>query len=198
MLVSDFSKFILPEVIGCPDPLLEQAVLQSAFYFCDQTGAWDEVAETIQLEAGVDQYELDQPSGAIALRVRDLWIDGNRVPSGQLSIASGMKSFDSANSFGIVTIRPTPTQAAAMQVRVVYAPMSTAKTLPDMLMQRYETAISSGVKARLMLMNGVAWANPTLGAFHKQSFDAAITEARNESIYDRAGGCIYVKPRAFK
>jgi hypothetical protein len=197
MLVSDFSKFILPEVVGCPDPLLEQAVLQSAFKFCDETGAWDELSEVIPLESGVDQYELEYPTGAIALRVRDLWIDGFRVSPGQLSIANRSTSFDSANGFGIVTIRPTPTQAAVMQVRVVYAPLSTAKILPDMLLQRYEAAISSGVKSRLMLMNGVTWANPTLGTFHKQSFEAAITEARNESIHDRAGGCVYVKPRKF-
>jgi hypothetical protein len=196
MLVNDFSRFILPEVVGCPDPLLDRTILQAAFHFCDHTGAWSEIQDPIILTPGRGEYEIDVPPEAVALRARDVFIDGTRIPPGQFAFSNG-RHFDSAKELGLIFLRPAPMTAASMQIRAVFAPLLTAKRLPDFLLSRYEGAISSGVKARLMMMPGVSWSNPQLGQFYQTGYQNAVAEARAESVQDGASGSLYVPPRRF-
>jgi hypothetical protein len=58
-------------------------------------------------------------------------------------------------------------------------------------------AIASGAKARLLMMPGVPWSNPALGAYYRQSFDASIIDARIEEMHDRVPGRLTVQPRIF-
>lgn len=197
MLVSDFSRFILPEVVGCPDPLLSQAIVQTAFDFCDKTGAWDEMVDEVSIIAGESAYELPSQRGAMPLRVRDVWINGSRMNSGQVSSGAIGVRYDSAAEHGSITIRPTPSADSAMVLRVIYAPTMTATSLPDILLSRYEQAISAGTKARLMLMPGASWTNPQLAIAHRQMYDAAVTDARIEAAFDRANGSIHIPPVRF-
>ena len=43
MQAAAFSALVLPEVIGCPVPLLLQRVMLVANQFCAESGVWDEV-----------------------------------------------------------------------------------------------------------------------------------------------------------
>lgn len=202
MLVSDFSRFILPEVVGCPDPVLHQAIVQTAFEFCDRTGAWSELlsdsdlyCESTQIQESAS-YLLPSTKDAIALRVTGVWINGVSVTSTQ--IASGLikAGYHSAVSHDVVTITPAPKGDFSITFKVVFAPKMSALSLPDM-MARYERAISAGAKARLMLMPNTTWTNPQLAVLHRQTFDSAVTDARIESVFDRVGGSIRIQPIRF-
>lgn len=202
MLVADFRKYIQTEVIGCPIPTVDQAVLLAAYEFCDVSGAWNELQDEVLTKVGVSQYDIDYPTQSIPLRIRDLWINGNRVTSEQMrnlpSIALGTPvSFNSANEFGVVTLSPAPAYEYRMQMRVVFAPARNATQLPDALMTRYMEAISAGAKSRLMLMPKVEWSNPQLATYYRNQFDAGVHDARNESIHDRASGSLAIVPRRF-
>lgn len=197
MLVSDFSRFILPEVVGCPDPLLSQAIVQTAFDFCDKASAWDALVNDIPVTSGTASYTLPVVTDAMALRAKDVWINGIRIDNGRISAGAVDVTYDSASGFGVITIRPVPQQDGSMSLRVVYAPTLTATTLPDMLLSRYEQAISAGTKARLMLMPSTAWTNPQLAVVHRQAYESAVTDARIESTFDRASGSIYIPPIRF-
>lgn len=197
MLVNDFSRFILPDVVGCPDPVLQQAIVQTAFDFCDKTGAWDALVNDIIVTSGTASYTLPAVTDAMAMRAKDVWINGIRIDNGRISRGSVDVTYDSANGFGAITIRPTPQQDGSMSIRVVYAPTLTATTLPDWLMARYEQAISAGTKARLMLIPNTGWSNPQLAVMYRQMYDAAVTDARIESSFDRASGSIHIPPIRF-
>lgn len=197
MLVNDFSRFILPEVVGCPDPVLHQAIVQTAFELCDETSAWCELVNDERIMAGQSVYELPPVSGAIPLRAKDVWINGTKVDNGRIGVRSFDIRYDSADEFGSITIRPTPVQDAELAMRVVYAPSMKAATLPDWLLYRYERAISAGTKARLMIMPNTAWTNPQLAVVHRQTFDSSVADARIESAFDRASGSIHIPPIRF-
>lgn len=205
MKVSDFSRFILPEVIGCPDPVLEQAVVQTAYEFCDKTGAWDEVQDPQALVAGTGDYDIDVPPGAILMRVRNVWIDGQAVASETFERVAVMSRdlgspvyFNAAIDRAQIRLFPTPSaDGGQMVVRAVYAPAMTATSLPDFLLQRHTDAISSGAKARLMLMPNMVWSNAQLGSYHSDRFTSGIVSARIESLHDRVEGSPRVSPRSF-
>lgn len=206
MKLSDFSRFVIPEVIGCSDPLMEQALIQVAYEFCDKSGAWDELQEPQPLISGVPDYEIDVPQGAIALRVVHASIDGRMLhpePLANVQHLSATQSdprfFNSAIERGAVRLFPTPGRSGQkLELMVAFAPSMTANSLPDFLMQRHADAIASGTKARLMLVPGQSWSNPQLGAYYSDRFQQGIVDARIERLHGRVSGSLQVQARKFR
>ena len=60
---SDFSPYVLPHVIGCPDPTMEQHVRLAAIEFFRRTLSWREVLDSV-LTDGTERVELEAPTGA--------------------------------------------------------------------------------------------------------------------------------------
>lgn len=205
MKVHDFSRWITPEVLGCPDPVVDQAIVSTVFEFCDQSGAWDEVQDPVTVEAGVSDYDIPAPAGAIALRVMDVLLNGRPLRSVSFKEAAMTQQvaaptvYTSSVERGIVRLSPAPKETGdQLQVRAVYAPAMTATVLPDFLMQRHAETIAAGTKARLQLMPGVTWSNPSLASVYAQRFQSGLIDARMESLYGRNNGAIRIEPKVFK
>lgn len=205
MKVHDFARWILPEVLGCPDPVVDQAIVSTVYEFCDQTGAWDEVQDAQTVEVGVGDYDIPAPTGAIPLRVLDVSLDGRLLQSAPyrtslltLNVATPI-AYTSSIERGLIRLAPAPTVSGGqLVVRAAYAPSMTATILPDFLMQRFAEVIASGTKARLQLMPGVSWSNPTLASVYAQRFNNGMLDARTEALYGRNNGSIRIEPKVFK
>lgn len=210
MQLSAFYPYVLPEVQGCPDPMLAQAVRSAVFEFCRETLAWTELQDAVPLVDGVADYELNVPSGAFALTVRDVWVGARRLtpvtlralgqamPDWQTARGSEPSHYNSAAERGVIRVFPMPLYAtAALTMRVAYAPTATATTAPDFLGQRHMEAMAAGAKARLLLIPGMSWSNPALGAHYRTVFEGEIFQARIEEAYDRTPGSLSIRPRSF-
>lgn len=192
MFLRDLHKFILPEVLGCPDPLLDQAISQTAFEFFDRSGAWMEVSVE-DLVLTESEYELPVVSGAIALRIRDAWINGQRLTPASMRMQVGL-SFHSGGGQVFKLNQPV---AGQITLRTVYAPSMTARAIPDSVGLRYSDAISSGTKARLMLMPAVGWSNPNLATYYANRFQSGIVDAFADAEHDHTLGSLSIVPRRF-
>ena len=211
MLLSNFHPFVATEVIGCPYPTLDQALLLTAIEFCRETKAWTESQDPIILIEGVNEYEIDVPTGAYVQTVRDVWIGSHRLqpvtmsglqnamPDWLSAKGSEPSYYNMAGELTLLRVYPTPTAVTgqAMVVRASYVPTMSATSLPDFLGQRHLDAIASGAKARLMAMPGVPWTNTELSIYYRANFDKAILNTRIEEAHDRVPGTIRVQPRAF-
>jgi len=211
MNTDDFLPYVLPEVIGAPDPLVKQHIVSASAEFCSKTLAWTDAQDPIPLVDGEPEYEIDCPSGAYALTVRDVTIGGTRLvpvtvdqlpqvlPNWQTAQGSEPSYYNASGTRGSIRVYPTPanTTGQSMTVRAAFVPVSGASTLPDFLGQQHMEVIASGAKARLLMMPGVAWSNPVLAAYHKTLFDAGIVDARIAEQHDRVPGSLRAKYRAF-
>lgn len=202
MLVDALYPFVLPEVIGCPEPLLAQQIMLTAHSFCTETGVWDEVQDPILTSAGIADYEIDAPASAEMLRVRSVWLDGRELSPKQMRTPlvanfGTPSSYHAALARGQITLDAKPQAKQSLVVRAVYAPKLTGQALPDFLLLRYVLAIASGAKARLMLMPGQAWSNPALAQFHAAQYQGAVIDARIDMERDNLTGSLRVKPRPF-
>lgn len=213
MTPEGFAPYVLPQVIGCPDPLLKQAVVMAAIEFCQQTLAWTEIQDPVQLVSGLADYDLEAPSSdAIVITVRDVWIGIRRLtaismqqlpqtmPGWQTIESSEPLYYNSAHDRSVIRLFPKPSSppiGSALIMRAAYMPTPNAATLPDFLGQRYMDVIASGAKSRLMTMPGVPWSNPALGTYYRQLFDAGIVDARISEAHDRTPGSISVQSRRF-
>jgi len=205
MNLDAFKPLVLAEVIGCPDPLLNQAILMAAAQLCRESMAWTEFQDPIRLVDGVSDYGIDVPTGANLLTVRDVWVGNRRLEArvSQLIVPGEQSSvpmyYNMARDRSLLSVFPMPmaSNGATLSVRACYFPLPTATTLPDFLGQDYMDAIASGAKARLMMMPNVPWSNPNLGDYYRNNFDASLIEARIEEMHDRAPGRLTVQPRSF-
>ena len=210
MKLEAFHPYILTEVLGCPEPTMNMHLVSAAAEFCRETLAWTEVQDPVALQADVSDYEMDMPAQAYALTMRDVWLGSRRLrpmtlhglqdamPDWQTQRSNEPVYYNMARDRNSVSVFPIPNASAgALVMRMAFCPTASATTLPDFLGQEYMEVIASGAKARLMLMPGQSWANPQLGAYHRQQFDNGILNARIEEAHDRVPGTITVQPRRF-
>lgn len=207
MRLREFHRFILPEVIGCPEPTLDLALLQTAYDFCDKSGVWDEIQDPQTIQAGVADYDIDRPSEGIMLRVREVWVDDRAITFmpirevNQMSLSSGSPVYyNAAADRSQIRLYPTPSETGqSLKVRAVYAPTMTATALPDVLFNRYIDGIASGTKARLMAMSGagITWSNPQMAGVYLTRFNEVLVDARIESLHENVEGSLQAAPRPF-
>lgn len=202
MLVDAFFPMVLPDVIGCPDPMLQQQIMMAAHHFCTETGVWSEIQDPIKLQAGVTEYEIDAPSkDAYVARVSGVWLNNLKLEPEQLKKpkVEGVKptGYHTSRARSTITLNGSPLAGDILVVRAVYAPSLQSKNLPDFLMERYADAIASGAKHRLMAMPGKDWSNPSISQFYRTQYDGALTDARIEMERGSVPGSLRVKPRPF-
>lgn len=202
MKAEAFSPLVLPEVIGCPHPLLVQQVMITANHFCNETGVWDEVQPPILTTSGVADYEIYAPPRADMLRVRGVWLDNRPLDPERMArpVVHGQypTGYHAALARGAITLNQQPAEGQQLVVRAVYAPKITSDDVPDFLMARHASAIASGAKYRLMAMPGQPWSNGPLAAYHRDQYDAAVVDARIDMERDNTVGSLRASPRFFK
>lgn len=206
MLLDAFYPYVLPEVLGCPDPLVSQALRLAATEFCRGSLAWSEIQGPYPLIEGVRDYEMDTPvADAVVASVQQVWVDDKSLTAMPVDSAvpgsaiKGMPThFTMSFDASVVSLYPLPSDAAmTLTARVAYAPSMSATTLPDFLGVEWVEVIASGAKARLMTMPKTDWTNPELGLYYRQIFDKGVQSARITDAYGRVPGAIKVKPKAF-
>lgn len=210
MLLADFHPYVMPEVTGCPAPMVDQALRMMAIEFCRETKCWTELQSPVTLMDDVNEYDLDAPTGAQVLTVRDVWVGARRLtpvtlsdlpvlmPDWLVTRSSEPSHYNMAGELPMLKVYPTPEKPTqALTVRVTYTPTLSATALPDFFTSKHLDALTSGAKARLMVMPGVSWSSPELAVYYRANFDKAIVNTRIEEAHDRVPGTIRVKPRIF-
>ena len=211
MTLDEFYPYILAEVQGCPNPLININLVAASIEFCTKSLAWTGLTAAIPLVNAQPDYVITAPADARALMATKVWVDGSRMdpvtddnlaaklPNWQTATGSTPAYFNSAITRGSVRVYPTPDNVTtqALTIRAAFIPTPTATTLPDFLGQYHMESIASGVKSRLLAMPNLAWSNPALGVYHKGLFDAAIIDARINELHDRTQGSITAAPRRF-
>ena len=211
MTPEGFFPYVLPDVIGCPDPVVSQAVVAAANEFCRETLCWTEMPLPLPLVDGISDYTVSAPDQAMAVTVRDVWLGSarlepvsmpalqQRMPDWPTARATRPICYNAAIERGSIRVFPTPMEPGgqALVLRASYAPAMSATVLPDFLGQRFMEVIALGAKARLLMIPGMPWANVRLASEYRTQFEASITKTKIEEAHDRVPGSLSVQPRRF-
>lgn len=208
MQISKLYPFVLPEVVGCPQPTMDQAILLSAIDFCRDSLVWAEFLDPIPLLDGVSHYELDAPSGAFLHTVESVDVGSAQVipksmPELKIALPNWRMATGNVPSFYnmdemVLRVFPTPVNAdQPMLVKAIFTPSITSTTLPDFLVNRYVDVISAGAKSRLMSIPMVAWSNPQMALYYKTTFENGVTNARILKAHGNVPSTVKVKYRPF-
>lgn len=174
----NFYPDVLTHAPGCPQPVMDQALLRAARDFCRQTRAWRATLDPIDLVAGESEYDLPLPNDGDVLRLED-WADisGDRVQllsSQHTSFQCGRAVFTVTGR--TVTVYPTPAGDApqVLTLNVSMVPSNSAAGVPDDIYGDYVETIA--LKAASMLQNQPAkpYTNPGAAGTNAAMYQAEV------------------------
>lgn len=190
--LSLFHPYVLVEVSGAPDPLVNQAIVLTCRDFCQRTAVWTEWMDAIQPNA-TNRFEFDVSTSQELVKVvralagtteldvlsyRDVPRDWMDPTSTQL--INKLVHLE-GNEF---LVFPLPTESIYLQL--AFKPAISATTVADVLFDSYVEDIAAGAKARLMTMRDMPFTDIGHAAIHRQAYEAGISRAANIGFAHRS------------
>lgn len=181
-----FFPDVLPEVLGCPEPTVERALLRAAQDWCMRTRCWRADLDPITLRAATADYDVSYPSQADGVQFIGATINGQDI---DFEVADGTSTGDRrAGSRGskriltsdqrIVTVMPTPATTGTLVITALLKPSDAATGVPNDVGDRFKAEIALGALERLLKMNKTEWMNPTLAADKGKDYEQAVARVR--------------------
>jgi hypothetical protein len=206
--LSAFFPRLLPSVIGCPEPLAQQALLDSAIEFCERSLAVTTTLDAVTLAAGEASFEVETQRNTTIAQVLNLWFDGRQIDPSPYSEATEIASTNGEPRYFYgqdideifnITLMPAPdrTVQGGVIVRAALKPTRTATTVHNILFERHAQAIVDGALAILMAIPDQSFSNDQKAMVMGSSARAKANAARTDALYGRVQSSMSVKMRAF-
>jgi hypothetical protein len=206
--ISAFFPRLLPSVLGCSEPLAQQALLDSAIEFCSRSLAVTTTLDAVTLREGVASFEVEPPTDTTIAQVLNLWFDGREIKSSPYSAATDVSAAtgepryfygeDIDETFNI-TLLPAPdrTVRSGVIVRVALRPTRSATTIHNILFERYAQAIVDGAQAILLAIPDQQFSDEAKSLAMAARARAGANNARTDAMHGRVQSSISVKMRVF-
>ena len=206
--LSAFFPRLLPNVLGCPEPLAQQALLDSAIEFCGRSLAVTTTLDAVTLREGIASFEVETPTNTTIAQVLNLWFDGREIDASSYSdatassVSNGEPRFfygEDIDEVFNITLMPAPnrTVRSGVIVRAALKPTRTAATVHDVLFERYAPAIVDGAMAILMAIPDQQYTNEQKALAAGSSARFKANAARTDALHGRVQSSMSVKMRSF-
>lgn len=206
--LSAFYPRILPYLPGCPEPVVDQVLVNSAIEFAESSLTIRQNLDTFNTIVGLAQYDLDPPTSNHDInRVMGVTLNGRELHPGLAEAIRGDLPTATATPRGFYTDRtdntftlmlsPPPDMVVPVVVNVTLRPTRNATMLDDDMYNIWIDPIVSGAIARAMQIpdqpfTNYARANELLLSAGKQT-----NSSRIEGNYGLIRGSMRVRYRPF-
>lgn len=189
---SSFYPYILPEVPGVPEPLLDHVIRNAAIDFCEETGVQYIDAAPINVVAGTAKYAIDTADVELDCSVvKFAWLENQPlpfVPQDMLNDQTGVywpdQEADRPTGFTqddqthiILYPKPKLSITGGLKMKLVVRPSLTSTGVTDWVANRFIQEIAYGALSMLAGMVGKSWSNPEAEAKYRAAFEAGKTRA---------------------
>jgi len=190
--ITKWTPKIAPYVPFCPDPVIEEYIIDTLRDFCQFTRLWDENELTaIDIVEDTATYALTSASGDIVC-VDYVEVDG--VPIHPVSVDELNKrgvlwrDLDASRSSRYIvgmddniTLVYTPNEDvdAGLSVWVSLKPLEAATTVEDFLWNQFKDIISDGVRAALLGIKNRPWSDLQESLLRQELYEAGRFTAFN-------------------
>jgi hypothetical protein len=182
---------VLPDVIGCPYPLVEQAVRESLQDFCSSTWIINRTAVATSVTTIDVDYALDNWEVCELIRLKADGVEYSVRRLHPADVGDEMDDLEEVNFKywypvvgGSLTILPFSVAPAEVRVHVAFSPTMLVDTVEDQFYHDWHDTIVYGAKAKLLLMPKKAWSDIQFGQFFKKQYEdhklAGIQTVRRE------------------
>ncbi len=176
---------VQPHVLGCPQVMIDDAILQTVIEFCNRSRAYRFTPAQITVVAGTANYAVsDLPTNTaiawlLAAELDEVPID--TPDSGSIPVLweteEGSPSAAVVVSDTQVGLRKVPDEAGTLDMRLALRPSQSATAYPDEFHNLYQDQIAAGVLAKLYAQPRKEWSTPELVEDCRSQFEGAIYTA---------------------
>lgn len=202
-------------VPACPQPLAEQALLDSAIEFCEETNVVQSVSTPVDVVAGTATYTVPLGTDLDVCRILFVWFDDKQLTlsprqsvntplafnsvAGDKTTPQGTPTVAFVNASNTVTIYPTPDKSLTngLTISAATRPTRSATQLSDQLYIEWPEAIVAGAVKRVAAIPDQPFTSLTVAAQAQAVFNYYISRARVENSRGRVRGDQRVQPRPF-
>lgn len=214
----DFLPRVLQAVPGCSEPLAIQHIRDICIDFCVFTQIWQETLDPIDTTALITEYDLSPPAGALIHAVNNSWFKGRpltvaNTDSNHIRPEIFNNQFPGANvqpgdplllivnyADKTFTLDPAPqyTESKTLTLRATLKPTRASQSVPDILLQEYEFAISQGAISRLARIPGQSFTDMNVAAIASGFYGDARHSAtiRANKTFARSQARVAMRPFA--
>jgi hypothetical protein len=204
MNLTQIESLVRTDVPGCPEPIIDDAILQACRQFAEDSGLLrDNVSVTTV--AGTQDYTLTLASTSWTNEVFALYAvrNSSRVltplaedPSLRIT-RTGLPSYYTYQN-GQIQFYPNPDVADTYTVEAMVRPTYTAGTsVVDDRFGPYIDLLSHWAKFRLHSMAAQAWTDPQAAVYNKQRYDSLSSDAKWYGWRANTRAGVSVKQRPF-
>jgi hypothetical protein len=200
---------MLPYLIGCPEPLAQQALVDSAIDFCSRTNAVSVNLDPITVIRNIATYEVETPPQTRVSAVQRVWYDNKALLPAPYEQATDIYNQPNGSPrffFGeyvdeiySITLVPTPDKNLrnGLRIRTSLIPVRSATQVHDILFDRYAEGIVHGAIAIVAAIPDQSYSDLTLAAASAVRARAETALARGEALHGNVQSSMSVKMRAF-
>lgn len=194
-----FFADILPYAPACPDMTIEAAIIAAAIQFCEESKAYQYDMDPISTVAGVGEYDLEPPSGAVVDRIHSVKYNGigldpvsmkgmtDRVPK-RTTWTSTPKYF-LKNSSTTLLLGPIPAASLTngLEIRLILKPTRTSSSIPDELYDDYYEAILRLALYRILSIPRKDWSDPATARDQFALYQGELLRAKQRARQAEGG-----------
>lgn len=198
-LISAFRTRVLTSVLGCPDPVVDQAVLDSCIEFCEKSGIVTYTTTPVAVVPPAYQVQFDLPVGTKLVQVQRMWVGSQEIfpaptdrtdvfsftdaITGETASTSTPKYFNEVSP-GTVNLIDRPLTTVYVTAYLAIKPSRSATSVDDVLYENWIDSIVSGALYRLMRMNA-SWKDVGRAGDEYKFFLKGIADASLEATNGR-------------
>lgn len=206
--LSVFFPRLIPTVMGVSEPLAQQALIDSAILFCDQSLAVTAALDPITVPIGTSAIELEAPDQTTIAQILHVWFDKqllNAAPYGQMTNIFRQDgqpvdyTIEYIDEVANLMLYPAPNKKVdnGLLVRAALRPSRSATQVHNILFERYVEAIVAGAQMYLHNMPDQPWTNPTRAQQCGVLARALANRARADMMMGRAQSSMTAQMQEF-
>ncbi len=185
---AEFYPHVLPDVLGCPNPVMERALCDAAREFLLASKAWQETEE-FTADGTENRFDFDLPSQTELIQVvrgsvanRELKIYGvNKLPPDHAERSACLHGLYHASEDEYMLF-PTPSAGQVVSLTIAVRPLSTGFGVGDDVFKKHVEAIAAGAKARLLKKPRQPWTDIESAGIFQAEFTAGMHTAANRDF----------------
>jgi len=194
--ISEFSRRVAPDVIGCPRVLIDEIVLKILVKFCEETHIIEKAFEHDVVTADIVAADNDSVSVNLATYITDgrpillteFRIDGVPWDAQEIKLLNDQDDLDEISISGTkfftwpdtthIKFYGIEAEDQRFFIKQIYVPLDTATTIDDDIYYRFRDTIEAGARATLMDMPKKDWTDPVTAGRNWSKYNDGVAMAR--------------------
>lgn len=194
------------DVVGCPDPVLKDALLKVATDFCTRSLCWNEPLAAVSVTDTSFPYTVPVAAHATLTRLIAVRAPGKLYPITYTDLdmvtdwetQKGSPTHYLFDGSGRLILFPLPSVATQMKLRAALTPARGATVLEEFLFTRWRDPLVDGAVAELKAMKDRPWTDTANVAYYANRYAAGLTDATIEARrgYTTRDASVQMRPLA--